>query len=256
MAKFGRDRMPHLGSERPDEGGLKLIEKWITEMDQEVARSSWPALTKTPETMLARPESALVAARAVHSAGPTERTELLAAAAKLPVGPIRDLFEGFLPVEPGGRKLGSSPRPRAILLLPGDAKRGESIFWSAAVNCGKCHKIGERGAAVGPDLSTIARQRTAEDLLTSILEPSRRIEPKFAAYLARTTDGRALTGLLVKRDESEVVLRDGENKEITLAAADIEQMQPARTSLMADGQLAGLTAEQAADLLAYLVSCK
>src|SRR5262245_26016203 len=29
MAKFGRDRMPHIGSERPDEEGLKLIEEWI-----------------------------------------------------------------------------------------------------------------------------------------------------------------------------------------------------------------------------------
>jgi putative heme-binding domain-containing protein len=180
---------------------------------------------------------------------------LLAAAAKLPAGPIRDLFEGYLPAE-NGRKLGSSPRPRAILSLSGDAGRGEALFWSSAVNCGKCHKVGERGTAVGPDLSTIAKERTAEDLLASMLEPSRRIEPKFAAYLARTTDGRVVTGLLVKRDEAEVVLRDGENKEVKVAAADIEQMRPAGKSLMADGQLAGLTAEEAADLLAYLMSCK
>ena len=29
MAKFGRDRMPHIGSERPDEAGLDLIARWI-----------------------------------------------------------------------------------------------------------------------------------------------------------------------------------------------------------------------------------
>jgi hypothetical protein len=27
MAKFGRDRMPHVGAERPDEAGLRLIEE-------------------------------------------------------------------------------------------------------------------------------------------------------------------------------------------------------------------------------------
>ena len=33
MAKFGRDRMPHIGSERPDEAGLDLIARWIAGMD-------------------------------------------------------------------------------------------------------------------------------------------------------------------------------------------------------------------------------
>ena len=65
-----------------------------------------------------------------------------------------------------------------------------------------------------------------------------------------------LTGLLVRRDESAVVLRDGENKEIVLAAKDVERLQPARLSLMPDGQLAGLTAQEAADLLEYLASRK
>ena len=33
MAKFGRDRMPHIGSERPDEAGLNLIAQWIAGMN-------------------------------------------------------------------------------------------------------------------------------------------------------------------------------------------------------------------------------
>src|SRR5882672_6449611 len=137
---------------------------------------------------------------------PAERDSLLASAAKLSAGPVRDLFEGYLPVdERGGRKLGSNPRPRAILTLRGDAGRGEKLFWSAAVNCGSCHKIGDRGTPVGPDLSSIGKLRPREDLLESILEPSRRIEPQYASYVARTADGRSLIGLLVKRNTQEVV---------------------------------------------------
>ena len=49
---------------------------------------------------------------------------------------------------------------------------------STAINCGSCHKIGDRGTSVGPDLSTIGKLRVREDLLESILEPSRRIEQK------------------------------------------------------------------------------
>ena len=65
-----------------------------------------------------------------------------------------------------------------------------------------------------------------------------------------------MTGLLVKRDESGVVLRDGQNKEIVLAVSDIEQLRPSPKSLMPDGQMAGLTAQEAADLLEYLVTRK
>ena len=96
--------------------------------------------------------------------------------------------------------------------------------------------------------------RSPEDLLESLLSPSRRIEPKYAAYLAHTEDGRSLTGLLVKRDENAVVLRDGQGKEIILEAKHVQKLQPSRMSLMPDGQMAGLTAQEAADLLEYLAT--
>ena len=180
---------------------------------------------------------------------------ILAAVAKLPPGNVRDLFEGYLPADvTGGRKLGSKPRPKTILALRGDAGRGAALFWSKAVNCGSCHKIGDRGTSLGPDLSAIGKLRPREDLLESILAPSRRIEPKYAAYVANTADGRSITGLLVKRDDKEVVLRDVENKEIVLKAKDVEELRPSRTSLMPDGQMAGLTAQEAADLLEYLAN--
>jgi putative heme-binding domain-containing protein len=254
MAKFGRDRMPHIGADEPDEAGLQLIEAWITGL----ARTpTAPAPAGAPDQWLADPKSALWAARQLGRAAlkPADRGVLLAAAAKLPPSPIRDLFEGYLPQpEPAARKLGSSPRPKTILVLKGDAARGQELFWSETLKCGTCHQISGRGIAIGPDLSAIGKQRTREDLLESILEPSRRIEPKYAAYVAHTTTGRSFTGLLVRRDEREVVLRDAQNQEIRLAAKDVEMLQPSRLSLMPDGQLAGLTAQQAADLLEYLAS--
>lgn len=260
MAKFGRDRMPHIGAEQPDEAGLKLVEDWIGSMSSQEGKV--PDQTKTagsPDKQLTDLMSAMVAARQLGrgALAPAERTALLAAAAKLPAGMIRDLFEGYLPQgEKSERKLGSNPRPKSILALTGNADRGATLFWSKTLNCGSCHKIGNQGTALGPDLSTIGAQRARADLLESMLEPSRRIEPKFAAYVAQTADGRALTGLLVKRDDKEVVLRDGQNKEITLAAKNVETLHPSRLSLMPDGQLSGLTAQEAADLLEYLATRK
>ncbi len=259
MAKFGRDRMPHLGAERPDESALELIESWISGMNGGASRPSPAPSGLSPERVLAEPNSALLAARSLGlgKLKPAERDQLLAAAAKLQSGPVRDLFEGYLHVdEKSGRKLGTSPRPKAILAFRGDVGRGEKLFWSQAVNCGSCHKVGDRGTAIGPDLSTIGKLRAREDLLESILEPSRRIEPKFAAYVAQTADGRLFTGVVTRRDGNEIVLRDAQNKEIVLAVKNVEAIQPSRTSLMPDGQLAGLTIQEAADLLEYLASRK
>ena len=62
--------------------------------------------------------------------------------------------------------------------------------------------------------------------------------------------------LLVRRGEKEVVLRDAQNKEVVLAARNVETLRPSRMSLMPEGQLAGLTAQEAADLLEYLATRK
>ncbi len=259
MAKFGRDRMPHIGSEWPDEAGLMLIENWIAGMGGAAVKVDPMPEGAPPDKVLADPRSALAAARKLGRSElePAKRSPLLAAAAKLPAGPIRDLFDGYLPTaETGPRKLGSNPRPRTILALKGDAGRGSTLFWSQAVNCARCHKIGDNGTALGPDLTSIGKSRPRAVLMESILEPSRRIEPKYAAYVVRTVDGRTFSGLVVKRDEKGVVLRDGQNKEIVLAGADVEELKPSRTSLMPDGQLAGLTAQEAADLLEYLATRK
>lgn len=181
---------------------------------------------------------------------------MLSEAAKLPGGPIRELFEGFFPMDARGRTLGSNPRPRVVLTLDGDPERGEAIFWSQQSQCSTCHRVGERGTPIGPELSAIGTLRTPEDLLESLLIPSRRIEPKYASYTVATEDGRLFNGLLVKRDEGEVVLRHAQNKEIVLKAESVVEFQPSRTSLMPDGQIASLTPQEAADLLAYLSSLK
>ena len=71
-----------------------------------------------------RIDTALPFARSIGDQRPNlrDRTAMLAAAAKLEPGPVRDLFEGYLPPDPKGRKLGANPRPASILALAGDAQ--------------------------------------------------------------------------------------------------------------------------------------
>jgi putative heme-binding domain-containing protein len=255
LAKFGRGHMPHVGAESPSPA-LDLMQRWICELGGKEPVFS-PGATDANGVVknLSSIPTALPYAQTLRRSmyADTDRDRILAAAAKLDPGPVRDLFEGYFPPDPKGRKLGSNPRPSAILALTGDAKKGEALFFNKDMKCSTCHKVGDKGVTLGPDLSAIGKTRTRPDLLESLLQPSVKVEPQFAAYLVRTKDEKTVTGLLVKRDEKQVIIRDAENKEHIFAAADVASVTPSRLSLMPEGQMAALTAQEAADLLEYLV---
>ena len=60
-----------------------------------------------------------------------------------------------------------------------------------AAQCKSCHKAGDVGENVGPDLSEDRRQVRQAALLDQILEPSKTIEPQYVTYLLETKDGRS-----------------------------------------------------------------
>ena len=183
--------------------------------------------------------------------------QVLMTAAKHPQPQIRDLFEIFLPDDQRSKRLGDVINPRELLALDGNADRGRKLFVETqGIQCRNCHRVAGKGKSLGPDLDHIAKKNSKAKLLDSILDPSRNIDPKFAAWLVETTAGRVHVGLLAKKTDEEVVLRTTEGKEIRIAADDVEEMFPQRKSLMPDLQLRDMTAEQVADLLAFLASLK
>jgi putative heme-binding domain-containing protein len=256
MAKFGRGRMPHVGSELVDVFGVGLVGRWIASLDGSDDRPEMPPPLTTfdPANIAAKP---LDLARAVGTQTAGQFTPvILAAAAKLPDGPRRDLFDGYLADDGRPRRLGTNPRPKAILALTGDADRGRTLFAAERSQCLKCHQLEGKGVAIGPDLTLIGKTRTPPHLLESLLEPSRRVEPLFQAVLVACHDGRTFTGIVTRKDGVAVTLRDAENRETKLKRDDIDTLTPARDSLMPAGLLADFTPQEAADLLAFLAGRK
>ena len=92
------------------------------------------------------------------------------------------------------------------------------------------------------------------ELLQHIMLPSQKIDDKFAAWMAVTTDGRVLNGLKESQSDEQIVLRMADRQLVTIAKSDIEELLKSQKSLMPDGVLADLTAEEAADLLAFIRS--
>jgi putative heme-binding domain-containing protein len=166
---------------------------------------------------------------------------------------VRDLFERFLPEERRTRRLGGAIDPQDILKLAGDAKRGKQLFLETeGVACKNCHQIAGRGTPLGPELTQISKKYNRAQLLESILEPSKGIEPKFVTYLIETVDGRVITGLLVFRDEQIVVLKDAQSKEVRISTSQVQFFAPQQKSLMPELLLQDMTAQQVADLIEFL----
>jgi putative heme-binding domain-containing protein len=170
---------------------------------------------------------------------------------------IRDLFERFLPPERRVRRLGTSFEVASLLAKKGNADQGRQLFAKASgVTCRKCHMIDRQGGKIGPDLSGIGRKLRPSEILENIIAPSKRIDPKYANWIVATTLGTIDSGLLIQQSASQVVLRDVNGKDKTIPREDIELMRPLQKSIMPEMLLADFTADQAADLLAFLQTQK
>jgi len=139
---------------------------------------------------------------------------------------------------------------RKAILTTGDAGKGREVFRRV---CSQCHKVGDEGTLVGPDLSDI-RAKGKDVLLSDILDPSRAIEPRWTSYVAATADGRIITGLLVRENATEIVLRMAKGVEESLPRDEIDALRANEQSLMPAGIEADVTVEQMADLLEFLKS--
>jgi putative membrane-bound dehydrogenase-like protein len=139
-------------------------------------------------------------------------------------------------------------RYRAALEQAGNVGRGRLVFTK---HCAGCHRIGDVGVNVGPDISD-SRTQKPEQYLVHILDPNRVIDANFFAYTVVLADGRALTGLVVSEAGGAVTLRQQDGKEVTLGRDEIETISNSGVSLMPVGMERAITVPEMADLIAFI----
>jgi putative heme-binding domain-containing protein len=131
---------------------------------------------------------------------------------------------------------------------------GKQIFTVAT--CVACHKFGGQGTDFGPDLAKLDPKTFANslDLLKHVLDPSLKIDDKYATYRIEMEDGTVVTGMIV--DDKDGVVRVIENP---LASAKPRELKgkvadkkKATSSMMPKGLLDKLTKDEILDLLAYV----
>ncbi len=251
ISTAGRGHMPHIGSATPDPGGISVVRDWIQSLEPKHAHAATATKDSIPIELTSTSE-ALEWMLALHDSSlqANDRQRLLESARRAPAE-ISNLFERFQPAELR-RRIRTTIDPAAVLAVTGDANAGRDMFFDKRMQCAVCHRIGTQGGAVGPALDDVGKRQTRGEILASLLEPSKKIDPKFATWIAQTKDGQVHSGLLISRDEQKTVIRNAKAENTILNANDIEELQPQAISLMPEKQLNDLSDADIASLLEFL----
>jgi putative heme-binding domain-containing protein len=131
---------------------------------------------------------------------------------------------------------------------------GARIFKDAT--CAQCHKIAGQGGAVGPELTDVYKRWKGEHLgvLREIVDPSHKIDPKFAVQVILTVDGKTLSGIVTSEDKDtiSVVVNPEAPEPIVIKRDDIDEIEKSSKSLMPKALLDRFTKDEIFELLSYL----
>ena len=131
-------------------------------------------------------------------------------------------------------------------------ERGREAYLAA--QCIKCHRMGNEGGAVGPDLTAIASRFSRRDMLESILEPSKVLSDQYQNTVVTTTRGKQIVGRIVDDSAERLVIQPDplSPQRIEIKKAEIESREPSSVSPMPANLVDVLSAEEILDLIAYM----
>jgi putative membrane-bound dehydrogenase-like protein len=136
----------------------------------------------------------------------------------------------------------------AALTHEHDPLRGRELF---ARNCAQCHRIGDLGVDVAPNISD-SRVKTQEQLLVDILDPNRAVDNNYFSYTLIEASGKVSTGIISSETSSSVTLKLPEGKTVTVLRSEIDELKPNGMSLMPVGFEKQLTVAQLADVISFV----
>jgi len=139
-------------------------------------------------------------------------------------------------------------RYRASLEGNGDPDSGRGVYLRV---CANCHRRGDLGRNVGPNLATVL-EHAPERLLTNILDPNADIQPGYQGYTCVLMTGEVVTGLLAAETGESVTITLADGMSRSIARNEIEEFSTGNRSFMPEGVEESVTVEQMRDLLAFL----
>ena len=261
--------MPQIGSRLVDETGVQIVMDWLAslpsdqpdptrdELNRQAAETVAEPTKDRITTLLSSTRSSLALMHAALQSPQSEttRTKTAQVAKEHDNVLVRELFQHWLTPDERRDTLGSDIQAQVVLKLQGDAARGQELFFGAS-QCFTCHQLNGQGRAFGPDLIQSAARYDRTALLDHILNPSKTVAPEYRTVSITLNDDTEVSGLVLEKSETETILIDAALNEHRIKNDQIFDRFESSLSAMPEGLLATLTAQEAADLLDYLVSLK
>lgn len=231
-----------LGRQAGDDPATFLIEKWpsLGPAVQRAAADACLARQSRTELLLQALKSGTVPLTALQ---PDQWTAL----EQHPVPAIRKMAAQI-------HSSGTSADRAAVIaeyreaLEEGSPELGRAVYQK---HCALCHRVAKMGHGVGPDLVSV-RNKSVDDLLVAILDPSREAQPNFTSYTIATDDGRVFTGIIAAETSNSVTLRRAEGKQDTIPREQIEILRSNGVSLMPSGVEKTVSVEDMGHLIAFI----
>jgi len=125
-----------------------------------------------------------------------------------------------------------------------------------AAQCGACHRFGDDGGSVGPDLTAISSRFSTTDILDSIIHPSKILSEQYVYEKINTKDDEQYVGRIVGETEESLEILQNPYSAVrtSIKISDIQSRENSTLSPMPEGLIQVLTKDEILDLLAYLES--
>lgn len=145
-----------------------------------------------------------------------------------------------------------------IAMDRGNVQRGKKLFYESAAACFACHDPPKGAARLGPDLTKLKTKLTAEQLVDSLLRPSKLIDKDYAQVSVLDINGNVRTGIRVSENDKEIVLRNiAAPDPIKIKQDDIEAVKDSTVSLMPENLTRQLRSrKEFDDLMRYLLEIR
>jgi len=131
-----------------------------------------------------------------------------------------------------------------------DLDNGRQVF---TTTCAACHRFGETGNDIGPDLTDVRSRFTRRAILESIFFPSDVVDDRFAMWTFQLRGGDSKSGMIASEDDQKVVLKSGTEAPVAIQKSQIVSRKKAEASLMPDFTDT-LTTQQLRDVVAFLLN--
>lgn len=163
------------------------------------------------------------------------------------------LTTNFGKTSPGDAAGAKAPAPTVDAKPLSEAEIAKETELLTAKGCLSCHRLGDTGSYLGPDLTTIGARRSEQEIQSTVVSPKKDVSPENRVIQLTTSDGKTIMGRLLGHDGFSVQLIEANGQLRSFEKESLRKFTIVTTNPMTSyaNQMSG---QELTDLVRYLSS--